>query len=311
VSEDPRFRVDAPAPARRRFWFVEHPLFHLALFLLTLATTTIAGGLFSPTGGLFGRGNLADGLPYSVPLLLILGSHELGHYFTCRHYGYAATLPYFLPSPFTFGTFGAIIRIKQPIRDKKHLFDIGIAGPVTGFAVAIPMLLYGVTRARPAVAPGGEPFGYPLAVQLAQLVTGTPLYTSETVYEHPTFMAAWLGLLVTALNLLPIGQLDGGHALRALVGARQPAVSRLVVIGAAATLYWTPTWGFFALLVFAIMGVGHPALDSEEAPLGRARTAAALGCLAIFLLSFSLVPVRWPWRADAPSPAVRTSLARH
>src|ERR1700693_103394 len=171
-----------PRWSLRRFRFAEHPLFHLALLVATFVTTTIAGGTFSESGGLMGKGTFADGLPFSVPLLLILGMHELGHYGMCRHYRVAATLPYFLPSPFLnlIGTFGALIRIKEPIRDKKSLIDVGAAGPLTGFLVALPFLFYGVTRAK---AIGGSPetgtvlFDYPLIARLAQKMSGTPLYT--------------------------------------------------------------------------------------------------------------------------------------
>src|SRR5262245_19333998 len=217
-----------------RFRFAEHPLFHLALLAATFVTTTIAGGAFTESGGLLGKGRFSDGLVFSVPLLLILGTHELGHYFMCRRYGLAATLPYFIPSPFLnlIGTFGALIRIKEPIRDKKALIDVGAAGPLTGFFVSIPFLIYGVTRARPITGPSPEGtvlFDYPMAVRLAQQVTGTGAFTSTGVHEHPVFMAAWFGLLVTALNLLPVGQLDGGHVLRAAAGRRQPVISLLVL----------------------------------------------------------------------------------
>src|SRR5438477_6223185 len=188
-------RADPPPPRRRglpRFRYAEHPLFHLALLVATFFTTTIAGGSFSENGGILGRGAFADGLPFSIPLLLILGTHELGHYVMCRRYGLAATLPYFLPSPFLnlIGTFGALIRIKEPIRDKKSLIDVGAAGPLTGFLVALPFLFYGVSRAKPITGlpeTGTVLFDYPLMVRLAQRVTGTLPYTSAGVHEHPVF----------------------------------------------------------------------------------------------------------------------------
>src|SRR5437867_4632676 len=162
----------APTPPRwlpRRFRFAEHPLFHLALLVATFFTTTIAGGTFSESGGMLAKGRFSDGLPFSVPLLLILGMHELGHYFVCLRYGLAATLPYFIPSPFLnlIGTFGALIRIKEPIRDKRSLIDVGAAGPLTGFLVSLPFLFYGVTRAKPVTGPSPEGtvlFDYPMMV---------------------------------------------------------------------------------------------------------------------------------------------------
>lgn len=295
--EPPRELAGAPRWIPRRFRFAEHPLFHLALLIATFLTTTIAGGAFSDGGGLMGKGTFSDGLPFSVPLLLILGMHELGHYFMCRRYGLAATLPYFIPSPFLnlIGTFGALIRIKEPIRDKKALIDVGAAGPLTGFLVSLPFLVYGVTRAKPIAGPSPEGtvlFDYPMIVRLAQKATGAGLYTSSGVHEHPVFMAAWFGLLVTALNLLPVGQLDGGHVLRAAVGRRQPIVSLLVLALAAASAYRGMTWTVFALVTALLVGIRHPPVENEDEPLNYGRLLLALACLGVFLLCFSLVPIK-------------------
>lgn len=295
--EPPRELAGAPRWIPRRFRFAEHPLFHLALLIATFLTTTIAGGAFSDGGGLMGKGTFSDGLPFSVPLLLILGMHELGHYFMCRRYGLAATLPYFIPSPFLnlIGTFGALIRIKEPIRDKKALIDVGAAGPLTGFLVSLPFLVYGVTRAKPITGPSPEGtvlFDYPMIVRLAQKATGAGFYTSAGVHEHPVFMAAWFGLLVTALNLLPVGQLDGGHVLRAAVGRRQPIVSLLVLALAAASAYRGMTWTIFALVTALLVGIRHPPVENEDEPLDYGRLLLALACLGVFLLCFSLVPIK-------------------
>ncbi|MGE5277037.1 MAG: site-2 protease family protein [Acidobacteriota bacterium] len=274
----------------------EHPLLHLGLLVATFFTTTyFGGGVFRQRPG----GGFWEGLSFSVPLLVILGVHEMGHYLTCRRYGLAATLPYFLPAPIPnlIGTFGALIRIKEPIRDKKALIDVGAAGPLSGFVAAIPFLLYGVTRAAPLSGPS-EPgtilFHYPLAVRLAQSLTGAGHYTSAAVREHPTFMAAWFGLLVTALNLLPIGQLDGGHVLRAATGRRQPWISYAVLLGAAATAVRGPTWAFFGLFAALFVGVAHPPVENEQEPLGSGRTLLALVCLAVFLLCFTPMPLEFP-----------------
>ncbi len=302
MDERPEDRFAPPSPApprrRRRLRVPEHPLFHLALLAATLVTTTLAGGLvFTDRGGWLGQGRFSDGFSFSIPLLLILGTHEMGHYLMCRRHGLAATLPYFIPSPLLnlIGTFGALIRIKEPIRDKRQLLDVGAAGPLSGFVMAIPFLLYGVGRAHPIVAtttPGSVLFDYPFAVRLAQHLMASGLYTSATVHEDPTFMAAWFGLLVTALNLLPIGQLDGGHVLRAAVGRRQPVVS-LVVLGLAAiTALWGPTWAVFCAIVAVFIGVRHPPVENDDEPLDFGRQLVALLCVAVFLLCFTLVPVR-------------------
>src|SRR5262249_17161217 len=301
-SADSRFLPPEQTPgrvARRRFRIPESPLFHLVLFALTFVTTTLAGGLtFTDSHGPFGSGSFSDGFVFSIPLLLILGTHEMGHYLMCRRYGIEATLPYFIPSPFLnlIGTFGALIRIKEPIRDKKALLDIGAAGPLAGFVVAIPFLFYGVSRATP-ITPTNTPntilFNYPAVVRIAQTSTGSGHYTSTMVHENSTFMAAWFGFLVTALNLMPIGQLDGGHVLRAVVGRRQPLISGGVVLLALATAFWGgATWAAFAAIVAVFLRIRHPPVQHDDEPLGSARMLVALGCLVVFALCFSLAPIQ-------------------
>jgi membrane-associated protease RseP (regulator of RpoE activity) len=291
---------DPPAPSRRRRWFpwrfryAEHPLFHLALFAVTLVSMTIAGALFFGGKPTFEE-NLLPGLRFSIPAIVILGTHEMGHYLMCRRYGLAATKPYFLPAPTMFGTLGAVIRIKEPIRRKAILLDVGAAGPLAGFVMTLPFLFYGVRHATQITTPptpDTQVFGYPLAVRFAELWTGMTPYTSATVHEDPTFMAAWLGLLVTALNLLPIGQLDGGHVLRAAIGRRQPAVSAGVLVLALATaLRGGYSWALFAGVVAALIGIAHPPVEDDDEPLGTGRLTIALACLAVFMLCATLVPL--------------------
>jgi membrane-associated protease RseP (regulator of RpoE activity) len=288
-----------PRWEKRPRWRVpEHPLFHLALLAATFVTTTIFGGaVFSTGGGPLSGGRFSDGFSFSIPLLLILGLHELGHYALCRRHGIAATLPYFLPAPIPnlIGTFGALIRIKEPIRDKRALIEIGAAGPLAGFFTALPFLIYGVTRSEPVtqtVAPGTVLFDYPILVRFLQDLTGTGRYTSAMVREHPTFMAAWFGLLVTALNLLPIGQLDGGHVARAALGRRQPIFSYAVVLLAVLSATRGPIWAFFCVITALFFGVRHPPVENDDEPLPFGHQLLALFCLAVFLLCFMLVPIR-------------------
>jgi len=294
------FPETPPPPSRR-----EHPLFHLLLLALTFLTATLVGGLYTSSGGLLAGGRFFDGLPFSLPLLTILGIHELGHFLVCRRYGIAATLPYFLPSPLIFpglvnpaGTFGAVIRIKEPIRTKRVLFDVGVAGPIAGFVTALPFLLYGVAHPRPStevLTASTTLFDYPILVRWAQTWVGVAPYTSASVHEHPTFMAAWFGLYVTCLNLLPIGQLDGGHALRAAVGKRQPLVSGVVLAGCvAAGIAGSVAWLVFPALVVLVMGLVHPPVEDDDQPLDFGRTMIALACVAIFLVSFTLNPIHTP-----------------
>lgn len=281
----------------RRWRIPEHPLFHLALLLATFATTTIFGGaVFSTGGGPLRGGRFSDGFPFSIPAMTILGVHELAHYAVCRRYGLAATLPYFLPSPLSFGTFGALIRIKEPIPNKRVLLDVGAAGPLAGFVTALPFLFYGVSHARPVtqpMSPGTTLFGYPLIVQFAQDLTGTSRYTSATVHEHAMFMAAWFGMLVTAMNLLPIGQLDGAHVARAALAKRQP-LAAFAAIGLALLTAFSgpPIWAIFCGLVALIMGIEHPPMPDDDEPLDFGRTLVALLCVAVFLLCFTPVPIR-------------------
>ena len=283
--------------------FVEHPLFHLALFLLTFVTTTLAGGAaFTTNGGWLAKGRFSDGFAFSIPVMIILGVHETGHYLMCRRYRLAATLPIFLPSPIlfpgflSFGTFGALIRIKEPIPNKRILLDIGAAGPIAGFVATIPFLLYGVAHPRPTTTPlqpGLVLFDYPLIVRWAQKWMHVQPYTSASVHEHPTFMAAWFGLLVTAMNLIPLGQLDGSHVTRALLGRRQPlAGAAALALAVAGAFSGPPIWLVFAAFAVLLTGFAHPPMPDDSEPLDFGRTLVALVCIAIFLLSFALTPIR-------------------
>ena len=280
---------------RRRFRVPESPLFHLLLLALTFGTTTFAGALMAADAATFRFEMLVDGLAFSIPAMTILGVHELAHWAVCRKYGVAATLPYFLPSPLSFGTFGALIRIKEPIPNKKVLLDVGAAGPVAGFLTALPFLLYGVKHPLPlkTALTGGTLFDYPIIVRFAQDLMDVDRYTSATVREHPTFMAAWFGLLVTAMNLLPIGQLDGSHVARAALGRRQPIAGFAALgIAIASTFSGPPLWAIFCGLVVLIMGVAHPPMPDDAEPLDFGRTMVALFCVAVFLLCFTPAPIR-------------------
>jgi len=175
---------------------------------------------------------LVTGLPFSVTLILILLVHELGHYLTCRHYNIDASPPFFLPFPAPIGTFGAFIRIRAPIYSRRKLFDVAAAGPIAGFVVLVPALFAGViwSKVIPGAAESGElVFGVPLIVRLfEQLVF--PGVSSSDIYLHPVARAAWVGVLATALNLLPIGQLDGGHIIYSFLGERTRFLSRALVV---------------------------------------------------------------------------------
>ncbi len=307
-----RIPVRIVTPPRRR---VKLPLL---LFLLTIVSTLTVGAhltrafeqnqypyteffswldLFGPV--IENPFSLLSGWPFALALMGILLAHELGHYFACRIYGIHATYPYFLPAPTLIGTMGAFIRIQSPIVHRRALFDVGIAGPLVGFAVAVPALIVGIlySKAIPGtLAQGAIVFGNPPLVELlAKLLR--PDVPLDQLFLHPIGRAAWVGLFATALNLLPVGQLDGGHILYAVAPSRHRSLSRLFifllfVIGLFGLLYpeaiWFG-WTFWGILL-RLMGTRHPTVLEPVQTLDRKRLwVAALGLL-VFLLCFTPVP---------------------
>ncbi|MGD0438152.1 MAG: site-2 protease family protein [Bryobacteraceae bacterium] len=283
---------------------------HAVLLGVTLVTTTLVGVVLAES---FQKGQpvdvdqylnifallqarpmaLAEGLAFSLPLMTILLAHELGHYFACRYYGIDASLPYFLPAPTPIGTLGAFIRIRAPIYTRRALFDVGIAGPLAGFAMLVPALAIGVAYSKviPGIAERGDlVFGVPLIQRLMEwmIFPGVP---SSNILLHPVARAAWVGILATALNLLPIGQLDGGHILYAFAGGRHKLLSRvfvfvLVLLG----IFYSRTWLVWAVLLF-FFALRHPAIYDFR-KLDSNRVALGLVALAILILTFTLVPIR-------------------
>jgi membrane-associated protease RseP (regulator of RpoE activity) len=239
-------------------------------------------------------GLLILGAPFSLTLLSILLAHELGHYLTCRHYGIRATYPYFIPAPTLIGTLGAFIRIKSPIVNRKELFDVGISGPVAGFVLAIPAMILAIFLAKgsmPVSAPDSISLGHPLALILLVKIFRSGLNPAEVIF-HPVGCAAWVGLFATALNLLPLGQLDGGHILYAVFGDNWRTVSRglyltLLPLG---YLCW---YGWLAwALILLFLGLRHPMLIDPEEPLGRKRKILAVGAALMFILTFMPTPFK-------------------
>lgn len=243
---------------------------------------------------------LRMGLSFSITALAILFAHEMGHYAACRHYGVPCTLPYFLPVPFNFGTFGAFIKIKAPIAGKRQLFDIGIAGPIAGFVALIPFLLYGIAHSTPAplnaasgIADAAGTILLPgrcLAIDLVTWLFHGRLADGMVLNLHPVALGAWLGLLATAINLLPLGQLDGGHILYAATGRlqRRLALPLWLVLGLMG--YFWPGWILWCVIVLLI-GLYHPPVHDESSVLDPKRRALAWLALAMFALSFMPVPI--------------------
>jgi membrane-associated protease RseP (regulator of RpoE activity) len=236
---------------------------------------------------------------YSASILAILGAHEFGHYYACRYYGVDASLPYFLPAPLPLtGTLGAFIRIRQPIPGKRELFDIGIAGPLAGFIVAIPVLLVGMSLSRvtelPADTRGFVELGEPLLFQgAAWLFWGVPP-EGYSINMHPMAFAAWFGLLATALNLFPIGQLDGGHISYAVLGARSTMVTLGTLLCLIGLTFVSSSWLVWTVLTVAMLiafGPRHPRTSDEHIPLDRTRLWLAAVALLMFVVCFTPAPI--------------------
>lgn len=292
-------------------------MLHIFMFIVTVMTTTLTGAAFAVTVpepstiiGIFiapvlevinqtAGGNyhaLSQGVIFSFTLLLILSAHEFGHYFACRYYGIRATLPFFIPAPPSitlFGTFGAVIKIKEPITSRRALFDIGIAGPLAGFAFALPASIIGIALAVPVETAGVGEIRDPLLFQIIARFVGAPSVWTW----NPVYWAAWGTLLVTALNLFPVGQLDGGHVLYAVMGPRVHKWVSRIVCAATATLSITafrmgrpPVYLLWTLVLLFMLKVGHPPVIQEE-PLGKVRIILAIIALLVFILCFLPFPI--------------------
>jgi membrane-associated protease RseP (regulator of RpoE activity) len=260
--------------------FQDRVWLHATLFVLTVGSTW-----------------LVQGWPYSVTILAILGCHELGHYFACRYYDVDASLPYFLPVPLTMtGTLGAFIRIREPIRTKRMLFDIGIAGPIAGFLVAVPALFFGVawSTLTPIGQDGGLWLGEPILVKLVSRVLWGPMPKGYTLLLHQVGFGAWFGLLATALNLFPIGQLDGGHISYAVLGRRSTYVTAAMIGVAIVLSFLSASWIVWTVLMVAMLftfGLRHPRTVDEDVPLDRARLMLAIFAAVMFALCFTPAPI--------------------
>lgn len=273
-------------------------LTHALLLLATLLTTTMAGTLMEGVNPWQHPAQWYRGLPYAGTLLAILFCHEMGHYLTARYYGMDVTLPYFIPVPPLpglpfLGTFGAIIRMKSPPQHRRALLHIGAAGPIAGFCVAVPAMVYAYATATvvpTAASAGSLQLAEPLLLQIIGYLVVGPLPSGTSVMISSVGFAAWFGLLVTVFNLLPIGQLDGGHIVYALVGRHARYIS-WAVVGALLVLglAW-PGWILWAFLGW-LSGRRQPSVLNQYAPLSRYSHIIAGIALAIFLLCFMPVPI--------------------
>jgi hypothetical protein len=293
-------------PPRPRYWL------HLVLLLATVFTTLVVGarmeGNFQSSQSVFSLSNdevpffparwalsqpsrLLLGVPFAAALMLILLAHEMGHYLCCRYYGVHATLPFFIPAPTLIGTLGAFIRIRSPIRSRAALFDIGIAGPIAGFVVAVLVLVFSLPLAKampPGLTNSDIELGYPLIFRMvwAALPMGTFKASGAglgAVYLHPVTVAAWVGMFATALNLLPGGQLDGGHVVFSLAPRAHKIVSRVTILALIPmALYFWAGWLIWAVLL-RISGMRHPMVPEWPGVAGVRRWVAACGLLMLVL----------------------------
>lgn len=260
------------------------------LFLATLVTTTWAGALHQGVNLLVEPARWMLGAPYALALVGILGIHELGHYLVARRRGVDVTLPYFIPAPVFLGTFGAFIRMRSAARDRATTFDIAVAGPLAGLAAALVALAVGLRGEAVVVHGGTTPASSFLFGAIYTLVTGAS--PQEAVQLGALAFAGWIGLVVTALNLAPVGQLDGGHIAYALLGRRRAALlgQSVIALMVAAGLLYSRHWLMWAFIAWAFAGTGHPPAQHEEPGLGRGRAALAV---ASFVLLLAIV-LPWP-----------------
>jgi membrane-associated protease RseP (regulator of RpoE activity) len=279
------------------------PVLSLTLFLLTVLSTLVAGGLWTGSlpfltfDPLQNPMRLLDGAPFAITLLGILGTHEFGHYFTARSYGASVSLPYFIPAPppLPFGTLGAVIVMRSPARDRNSLFDIAVAGPLAGLIVAVPALLLGLSWSRVGpITPDATSFGDSLLMRLLTYIVFGHIPDGMDVVIHPVALAGWVGLFVTALNLFPVGQLDGGRIAYALFGAwhRQVSIATFFGLLALGAVFKSVNWIVFAGLVVVLIGFHHaPPLD-DVTPLSPRRYAVGVFCLILLVLLIPPVPIQ-------------------
>jgi hypothetical protein len=321
LPPDSRFSYEHPQPAAP----VHRPRIrtNVVLFVLTLASSIYWGflqyqqfysdelrGLYT-ANPLRAPQALLGGLPFGIAVITVLLAHEMGHYLACRHYRIAATLPYFLPLPpanifptLLPGTMGAVIRIRGAITSRRALFDIAVAGPIAGWVTALPILAYGLSMSRVVEKVEIETSGFyvtlgePLIWPALSNLFGPEVGPSQDLLMHPLAFVGWFALLITSMNLLPIGQLDGGHLLYTLV----PKLHRALSVGVLAFMLYAGVSYFLGWIVFAALvslfflmgGFGHPQPIKYEQSLGAARLILTLLVVAIFVTSFMLVPVTLP-----------------
>jgi len=272
--------------------FAGIPLINLFLFIATIITTTMAGAIMEGGENPFSLNGIISGLPFSVTLLSILLFHEFGHYFASRRNNVKATLPYFIPAPSFIGTFGAFIKMKSPIINKKSLMEIGASGPIAGFIVAVPALIYGLMTSEvlEAVPGSGIRLGDSLLMMLLTDLIHPAVPEGYDIYLNSIAFAGWIGLLVTALNLMPIGQLDGGHIAYSLFGKKSELIAKWAFAPMIPLGYFSYNWILWAILIFLFVRLKHPPVVDEDAPLKPFHRMLGYISIGIFIITFIPVP---------------------
>ena len=299
-----RFEPFSLPPLRRKFqhrWWL-----HTVLLLVTIVTTTAVGlfehylsfeSQFLTRAVIVDRTALIQGLWYCGAILGILGAHEMGHYLACRYYQVDATLPFFLPFPSLSGTLGAVIKIREPFPTRTALFDIGVAGPIGGFVVLVPLLFLGLHLSNVLPVPAGMQgwnLGEPLLFKLATRMIFGVVPDGYSVNMHPIAFAAWFGMLATAWNLLPFGQLDGGHLTYAVLGDSSRYFSVVTVLFAIVMTFISYSWFLMTLMMVGMLfflGPRHPRVIYEHEPLAPGRRLVALFALFMLIVCFTPVPI--------------------
>jgi membrane-associated protease RseP (regulator of RpoE activity) len=288
----------------------------MILFVATCVTTFCAG-----TNQFFvsdWRQSLLNGLTYATAVMTMLGAHEMGHYLQARRYGVPATLPMFIPVPFGFlGTMGAVIVQKAGSADRKAMFDIAISGPLAGLAIAVPLNWWGIAHSRIELISGNS-YGYPNPLLVEWMIgwIHQPLKPGEDIVLNPILFAGWVGFFITALNLMPIGQLDGGHILYCLIGRRAHVVARALYLGAITFVVFQVlrgrvefaiAWSLMLMLIW-LMGTRHPPTANDQVPLGIPRIVLGWMTLAFIFVGFVSLPYYLPDPAAPPRPPPRIAL---
>lgn len=267
---------------------------HVLLFAVTVITTTLAGAQQRDTI----LASVLSGIPFSATIMTILLAHEMGHYFAARHFRVKATLPYFIPFPSIIGTMGAVIKIKSPIEDKRALLYIGAMGPLIGFSLSLVAAVVGMylSEVKPLPSAAGTMeipiFGDSLLFKALSLLVHGEIPPGHDVYLSPYAWAGWIGFLVTSLNLMPMGQLDGSHILYALIGRKQLLFGWACFLGLVALSFVWPGWIVWVLMALFFLMIGHPPIP-DASPLSGGERLLGWCCIAIFIITFIPVPVNF------------------